>query len=380
MRRKSVFSLLLLGACSGVPSAAPEVPACGWMRAPAAGPLAAEVAAASAPLDIAELRVREARLTGDPGFYTLADQAVSCALARDPADLLARRAQAHVWLQFHRFAQVEALAQALVAEAGGAADWMLLSDAQMEQGKLDLAEASLQKALDLKPSLALLDRAAWLVWQRGDLERAIELERQAMVMGDPADAEPMAWAATRFAAYVALAGHPSDALDQALQLVPAYRPALLLRGRLRAAAGEPGAAEDLRAAGQTVAAVTALAELDPSVDVAAVGDQDPRGFAVWLADHGDPARATRLLEEELQQRQDAATRVAHAYAVHRAGGDGRAEARAAVATGIADPEVLVRAAVVLADPELARRALQRPAGLLPSWRRLAESVAGPRTL
>jgi hypothetical protein len=110
--------------------------------------------------------------------------------------------------------------------------------------------------------------------------------------------------------------------------------------------GHPGAADDLRAAGARFDALRALADLDPSIDLDTFGHLDPRGYAIWLADH-DPERALRLLDAERRSRQDATTQMAWAYATHRAGGDGTAAARQALATGFRDPEVLRQGAVVL---------------------------------
>jgi tetratricopeptide (TPR) repeat protein len=360
-------------------AAAAEPDACRWMRAPAAGPMAAAVAAEVEPLRIAELRIAEARLTGDPGFYTLADTAVACALARDPSDAVAIRQRANLLNQFHRFAEAEALIAPIAAASGAADDWIVLSDARLDRGDLPGAIEALDRALAAETSLRTLDRAAWLVWQRGELERAIELERRAVRLGVPGDHEAIAWALTRLGWYLALAGRPTDALDAALVEVPGYRPALVARGRLRLFAGDrDGAAADLRAAGETVAARTALSEIDPTVDVRAVGRQDARGFAVWLADHGDPATALKLLQGELTQRQDAITQAAWAWAVHKAGGDGRQVAAEALATGVGDPEARARAGIVAGDAEAVRGALARGPGVPPSLRAEAEAWLASR--
>ena len=46
------------------------------MRAPAPGPRAAEILKAlEKPVEVARLRIEEGHITGDPGFYSLAEQA-----------------------------------------------------------------------------------------------------------------------------------------------------------------------------------------------------------------------------------------------------------------------------------------------------------------
>ncbi len=123
-----------------------------------------------------------------------------------------------------------------------------------------------------------------------------------------------------------------------------------------------------------------LAELDPSTAVAAARLQDPRGYADWLAPR-DPGAALPILEREWVARQDATTRMSRAWAafhLQRGGGspalDPAAEARAALATGIPEPRVLLEGGLILEDPEPLKRALARPCGLLPSEAREAEAA------
>lgn len=359
------------------PAAPPD--ACLMLRAPVAGPLATQRASAGdTPLALANLFVREARLTGDAGFYTLADTALTCALTRSPDEVEARRLQAHVWIQFHRFAEVEGMAERLAsAQHATWLDHALLGDARMEQGELDAAGESYQRAVDLRPNLAVHDRIGWLRWLWGDVEGAIQMQEMAVSAGSPQDPEPYAWVLTRLGWLHALQSRPAPELDAALALVPDYTPARFARGRIRLHEGHPGAAEDLRAAGPTVEATWALSELDPSASVEAVKAQDPRGYAIWLTPR-DPVAALAILDDEWTVRQDATTRMARAWAAMgvadtspatKTGLDVSAEARAALATGIVEPRVLWMGARILGDDSLRQRALAMGPGLLPSERR-----------
>jgi tetratricopeptide (TPR) repeat protein len=370
-----ILALWLVG-CGAAPEAtdAPrrvEIDPCTLLRAPAPGPMAEARAQTSAPLALAQLFVKEARLTGDAGFYTLADSAIDCALVGAPEDREARRLRAHVHIQFHRFAEVEAEARKLTAERASWIDWALLGDALMEQGKLDDAADAYQSAMDLRPGLEMYDRVAWLRWLWGDVAGAVALQREAVAAGNPRDPEPLAWALTRLGWLNALQDRPSPEFDAALALVPAYGPAHFHRGRVRLAAGDAaGAAADLRAAGATVEAVWALSEIDPTASVEAVRSQDPRGYAIWLTPR-EPAAALALLEEEYKVRQDATTRMARAWAASRAGDtriDTQAEAKAALATGSVEPRVLRMGSQLLGEPALLERALAMGPGLLPSER------------
>ncbi len=364
--------LALLLACGEVPPppvvSGPPGP-CEISAAPAAGPLSAD-AVGLAPVALAELRIREARLTGDPGFYTLAQAAADCALAADPADLRATRARIHVLIQFHEFSAAEAEASALLAKTGAWEDHMLLGDAAMERGRLDVAKAAYDRALEIEPGPLLYDRMGWYLWATGDAEGALRYAEGAISAGG--DAEPHVWALTRVGWLRAMAGQPPLELIRALSLLPDYPPARVARGRILLPAGAPRAADDLRAAGPTVEAVRALAEIDPNADVARLAAQDPRGYAIWLSDR-DPARALALLTTERESREDAATLLAWAYAAHRTGQDATTVARAAIATGTLEPRSLLQGGVVLRDIALLDRALATGPGLLPSERAMADA-------
>lgn len=374
---------LLLCACGpdAPPAADPRDP-CALMRTPAPGPRAEAVAAAGDDaLEIGRLRVEEGHLTGDPGFYSMAEQAGLCALSRSPEQAEARRLLAHVAIQFHQFGEAEAQARRLVADPGAWRDHMLLGDALMEQGRLAEAAAAYQVAMDLRPGLELYDRAGWLRWLTGDLDGALELARLAAGAGSSMDPEPYAWALTRLGWLKALRGEAAPEIGLALELLPDYPPARLARGRIRLHAGAPGADEDLRQLAHTVEGARALAELDPRVDVGATCAQDARGCAFWLA-QTDPRRALQLAEQELLERQDAMTHIAHAWAAHRSGMDATAEARDALATGILEPRALLLGGLILGDPARVEQALAMGPGLLPSERALArpEATAAPPAL
>ena len=75
--------------------------------------------------------VAKARLSSDPGFYTLAEQA---------ALLLG-----HVYDAMHRFAEAEQIARGLTARREFVFDYALLGDALMEQGKLGEAAPPLAR-------------------------------------------------------------------------------------------------------------------------------------------------------------------------------------------------------------------------------------------
>lgn len=372
--------LALLIACDEPPPPTPM--ACRMLDASAAGPLASERhAAAGKAVDLARLFIREARQTSDPGFYTLAAGALDCAVTRNADDREALRLRAHVELQFHNFAAVEVEAARLVAMPD--ATWLdhaLLGDAQMERGRLEQAGAAYQAAADLRPGLEVYDRVGWLRWLWGDVEGSLEMAKLAVATGTPADPEPYAWVLTRLGWLHALACEPAPELDQALALLPGYAPAAFARGRVRLHTGDHvGAAADLRAVGATVEAAWGLSELDATVSVAAVREQDARGYAMWLAP-SDPLAARTILDAEWVIRQDATTRMARAWAAwlgRDVSIDAAAEARIALATGIVEPRVLRMGSQILGDEALMQRALSMGPGLLPSERAASPAPGAP---
>jgi tetratricopeptide (TPR) repeat protein len=334
---------------------------------PSPGPLSEQTSTTTDPVALAELRIREARLAGDPGFLTLAELAVDCALSRDPRDVGARRWKGHIDLQFHRFAQAEARLTELAAETDFWRDHLLLGDAKMEQGDLDGAEVCYERALDQRPTVESYDRTAQLAWLRGDLAGAIGQETLAFGTVHEADPEVGAWVATALGTWKMYAGETPNELGLALKFLPDYPHAHYALGRYFLWRGEHDRAmEHLRKAGPTVAATRALSELDPSVDVRSVRLQDPRGYGLWLALE-DPAAALPLLEAELASRRDATTVIGREWVAMRAGAPYSVEGvQKALATGISEPSVLLMAGEVTGDPALRARAAAVPGGLLPS--------------
>lgn len=361
---------------SPAPSPAPAEPpksdtACLLAFTQAPGPLADEASRETDPVALAEIRIREARLSSDDGFLTLADLALDCALARNPADPVARRYKGHVAIQFHRFAEAESLLDALVAETGHYRDLLLLGDAHMEQGELSLARERYDQALAKRPTLEGYDRLAHLSWLTGDLDAARSYARLAFDASTSADPEVAAWVAVAYGTYQMYAGEVPNEIGLALRLMPDYPHAHLALGRYFLWKGDTArAADHLRRAGPTVAAVRALSEIDPTASVPSVAQQDRRGYALWLAE-SDPKAALPLLDQELAERRDAITVIGRAWAAYRADQDRDLQpeiVRQALATGILDPSTLRRAAEVLADRALAARAASFPGGLLPSER------------
>ncbi len=323
--------------------------------------------------------VAKARISSDPGFYKLAEQAGRALLEMAPQAPEGLLLLGHVYDAEHRFGEAEKIARQLTAQREFVFDYALLGDALMEQGKLEAAVEAYQKMVDLKPSLQTYSRVAHMRWLKGDLPGAIAAARLAVSAGSPREPEPSAWASTRLALYEWQADDATQAatnLDLALQLAPDYAPALLLRGKIllgqgkaeeavapleQAAAKSPlpdfywTLAEALRAAGKSEEADRAVAQLKRTGAAA-----DPRTLAIFLSTRGEkPAEALRLANEELEARQDIFTYDALAWA-QLANGEvqkARENMQRALAEGTQDARLFYHAGTIAAAAGDNREAL-----------------------
>src|SRR6185295_11108293 len=261
--------------------------------------------------------VNRARLANDPGDYVLAERVATCIDEQSSGALSALLLRGHALHQLHRFHEAEVIARTLVTKREFVLDYALLGDALMEQGRLPEAATAYQKMIDLKPFYQSYTRAAHLRWLKGDLTGAISLMQMAVKAASPRDPESIAWAYTRLATYELQRGRfdAAERMDSAaLQYVPQYAAALLVRGRIELA-------RDQRA--EAVATLETAARLNPlpeyrwtladalrqvnRVDEAheveeqllREGADDPRTLALFLSTRGvDEDKAVDLARQE----------------------------------------------------------------------------------
>ncbi|MGI9087573.1 MAG: tetratricopeptide repeat protein [Chthoniobacterales bacterium] len=314
--------------------------------------------------------VAKARLTSDPGFYNLAEVAGKAISVQGPAAPGRALLLGHIADAQHNFAEAEKIARQLTNQRNFVFDYALLGDALMEQGKLTEAVDAYQKMVDLKPCLQTYSRVAYMRWLKGDLPGAVKAARVAVGAGSPREPEATAWAYTRLALYELQGGnapHASTDLDLALQLAPAYAPALLMRGKLLLGEGQAAEAiaplreaaaksplpdylwtlsEALRSDGQTEATQKVEALLSKSGAMA-----DPRTFALFLSSRGESAEvALRLANAELETRHDIFTYDALAWAQLAAGQvkEARENSLRALAEGTQDARLFYHAGAIAA--------------------------------
>lgn len=314
--------------------------------------------------------VAKARLTSDPGFYNLAEEAGKAIRAALPDDAGAMLLLGHIYDAQHRFAEAEKIARGLTEQREFVFDYALLGDALMEQGKLGEAVEAYQKMVDLKPCLQTYSRVAHMRWLKGDLSGAIAAARLAVSAGSPREPEPSAWAYTRLASYQFQAGavdNASTSVDLALQLAPGYAPALLMRGKLFMGGGKFEEAiapleqavaisplpdyfwtlsEALRASGKIAEATKVEANLAKSGAAS-----DPRTYSIFLSTRReDASEALRLATEELEGRQDVFTYDALAWAQlgNREVSQAQENMRRALAEGTQDARLFYHAGAIAA--------------------------------
>jgi tetratricopeptide (TPR) repeat protein len=338
--------------------------------------------------------IRKARESADPGYYVNANDCAMAAVEVAPQSPLALDLRALVRMSEHRFAEAQAIADAVLHDHPD--DAMALgtrSDAALERGDFRTAALAAEDMLALKPNLPSYTRASYLHFLQGDVAPAREAIRLALdAAQDDRDREPRAWTLVQAALLFFHEGDYTGAeygLDQALALVPDYPPALVAKARLRMGVGDPARAIPLleRAEAQSPLVETAILLGDART---LAGDSsgaeqayarverqgqrgDPRTLAYFLAREGrDPARALVLVEDELRGRGDTYTRDVHALALLAAGrvSEARAEIDRATALGTRDARLYYHAGLVRlaqGQQQSGRRLIRRALELDPRW-------------
>ena len=155
-------------------------------------------------------RVRE---TGDPSYYTRADELVRRALATGPNEITTLVAAGTLSLGRHDFQAALELGLRVVAVAPArAVGHGIVTDALVELGRYDEAILSAQRMVDLRPDLASYSRVAYVRELHGDLAGAIGAMRAAIQAGNPAS-EATAWTDVQLGHLLFMKGDLDGALE-----------------------------------------------------------------------------------------------------------------------------------------------------------------------
>lgn len=334
--------------------------------------------------------LQNVRETGDPSDYSRAEASFDEALRRAPDDVDALIGKGVLALARHDFAAALTLGERAVAVSPRTARAHgVVVDALTELGRYDVAVASTQRMVDLRPDLASLSRVSYQRELRGDVAGAIEAMSRALeasagtsienreyirvligdlhlLKGDVAAAEQIyrtsldaspdfVWALAGLGRVHAARGDLVEAVgsyEQAVASLPLPE-FLVALGDAQAAAGldvEAGRSHEL------VDAVQALfAENGVNVDLE---------LALFEANHGDPATAVELASRAYATQPNVKAADVLGWALHRAGRSAEASAYADEALRLGTPYAQFRyhagmIALALGDPTGGRQNLER---------------------
>ena len=184
--------------------------------------------------------LQKVRETGDPTYYSKADEALNRALKLQPDDFAAMIQMGALSLARHQFH--EALdwgEKARAVSPGSALIYGVIGDAQVELGKYDEALQTFQTMVDLRPDLSSYSRASYIRELHGDVPGAMDAMQRAVQAGGPY-AENTNWTRVQLGNLYFNSGKLAEAeaqYNQALALYPGYVYALAGLGHVRAAQG-----------------------------------------------------------------------------------------------------------------------------------------------
>jgi tetratricopeptide (TPR) repeat protein len=364
---------------------APRLDLIGSLRAPvadAAG-LAERVAAMEArladhPTDtgarvvLAEVLLRQARVTGTAAHAARAEHLLREALREDPGAYDAQRLLGAALLSLHRFeAAIAAAERAQAVRPDDPWNHGVIGDGLLELGRYDEAFHAYQRMMDARPGAASYARAAHALELQGSLEGALETMRRAADATSPRDAEGLAWAKVQVGDLLFRLGRLDEAdLEYRIagRVFPGHPDVVMARARLAAARGRDDQALELLAPllehSPTLAAAALAGDLHLRAGRAAEAERQyamaeaigresaaDASLAVFLADRGRRLdEAVTLAERAAGRQQDIRTLDALAWAYLRAGRveEARAASDRALRTGTRERSIVLHAAAIAA--------------------------------
>jgi len=335
------------------------------------GVLAERPTDSEAAVRLADALLRQARILNHGGLPLRAEAALDTVISDNPADYLARRMRAAVYLAQHRFR--EALLEAgRCRELRGDDAWIdgVIGDASIELGDYPAAFAAFDRMMERRPDAAAYARASYARELQGDLKGAIALMQMASSATSSRDPEAQAWQTAQLGHLYLSVGDTKSARREYLRaeyVFPGHPFADAGLARVDVAEGQPALA---------LARLTRrLAERPSAAEFALAGDlhqklgqpeQAERSYrlaeAAWTSDTPEPAQlarflatrgwrlpdAVRLAEETFAVRKDIFTADALAWAYFRSGrlDHARVALNQALSTGSLDRELREHAAAI----------------------------------
>ncbi|TYB67206.1 tetratricopeptide repeat protein [Nonomuraea sp. PA05] len=303
--------------------------------------------------------VDQARVTGDPAFYTKAEGALATAAKLNARDDTVLTGQAALAAGRHEFKDAVRLAEsAIEANSYSAPAYGVLADARTQLGDLKGAQQAVDKMLGLRPGVAAFARASYAAELRGDRDAARKyLEYAHADAWSPADLAYSRYYLGELALHAGDLKTATGWYTKALQAYPAYTPALAGQARAAALGGRLTEALDLYDTvvkrlplpqylieqGETRIKAGQPADwtlLDAQRKLfQAAGVRDDLTWAEFLADHGDAEQAVRHARAEYARNPNLVAADALAWALFKSGKPEEAlrHAKEATATGWQNP-------------------------------------------
>lgn len=183
---------------------------------------------------------QKARETGDPSYYTKADEAIQRALELNANDFRALSGSAALALSRHQFREGMEIGQrALPLNPYNSGIYGIIGDGQLELGDYADAFASFQKMVELRPDLMSYARISYARELQGNRSGAIEAMQAAIDAGEP-NSEAVNWSRVQLGNLYFDQGDYENAEKQykaALNSMPEYPYARAGLGNVRAAQG-----------------------------------------------------------------------------------------------------------------------------------------------
>jgi len=350
--------------------------------------------------------LQKARESGDPTYYTKAEEALQKALAIDPQDYGAMAALGSLSLARHQFSDaLEWGERARESGHGSAYVHGVLGDALIELGQYEEAVAAFQEMVNLRPDLSSYARVSYARELMGDPQGAIEAMRWAVEASGP-KGENAAWARVQLANLYFNTGDIAAAeaeYQRSLQAYPDYIHALAGLGKVSAAQADYESAisfysrvvdrypvpEYVSALGDVYRAAGIVEKANRQYELVEVIDQLYRTngvntdleLALYFIDHDLRLdEALRQARAEYERRPGIQAADVLAWALYKSGlyEEALAYSQEALRLGTQDATMLFHAGMInyrSGDYEEARNYLERAVGINPRFSVLYSEMA-----
>jgi tetratricopeptide (TPR) repeat protein len=336
------------------------------------GVLRERPADAGAAVLLADVLLRQARVTGDGRLPNRAEHLLTTLLKESPGQYDALKMLATVHLSQHKFQEAIDVAQrARAHRPSDAWNYGVIGDASLELGEYEAAFEAFETMMKMRPGAAAYARVAYARELQGNLRGALEAIQLAADSTTPHDHEARAWYVSHVGELHLRLRNLDDAdreFRHAAFIFPGYPFARIGQGKVLALRGDREAAlsifleqfartptlelaariGDLHKAGGNLAEAERFFQLAEEIAGPAV-TQTEAGLALFLAEHDrNLDQAVTIAESVARTRHDIFTEDALAWVYYKTGrlDEAFAASRRALRTGTRDETILSHAATI----------------------------------